>query len=30
MAKFVRPNHVQTVKHHWMMQQVIPNKLKSK
>jgi len=28
VAKYVRANHVQTVKHHWMAQQVVPNKLK--
>lgn len=27
VAKFVRPNHVQTVKHHWASQPVVPNKL---
>jgi len=29
VAKFVRKNHVQTVKHNWQMEQVIPNKLKA-
>lgn len=28
VAKYVRANHVQTTKHHWMAQQVVPNKLK--
>lgn len=30
VAKFVRKNHVQTTKHHWQSQTVIPNKLKEK
>ncbi len=25
MAKFVRKDHVQTIKHHWMAQKIIPN-----
>jgi len=28
VAKFVREGHVQTVKHHWMSQPVVPNSLK--
>lgn len=28
VGKFVRPNHIQTTKHHWKSQKVIPNSLK--